>query len=70
MPHYGGFTIDSLARLCVLDDITVASSGSISSEGLSHSEGEGQGAGLGGIVEAPQPNLLLGARVLFVTQLG
>ncbi|XP_055261081.1 leucine-rich repeat-containing protein 43 isoform X2 [Moschus berezovskii] len=38
VPHYRGFTIDSLARLCVLDDITVASSEKHLFRGLSHSE--------------------------------
>ncbi|KAB0353448.1 hypothetical protein FD755_023850 [Muntiacus reevesi] len=36
--HYRGLTIDSLARLCVLDDITVASSEKHLFRGLSHSE--------------------------------
>lgn len=48
VPHYRGLTIDSLARLCVLDDITVASSEKHLFRGLSHSEGEGakaQGVG-------------------------
>uniref|UniRef100_A0A4W2C9P3 Uncharacterized protein n=1 Tax=Bos indicus x Bos taurus TaxID=30522 RepID=A0A4W2C9P3_BOBOX len=38
VPHYRGFTIDSLARLCVLDDITVASSEKHLFRGLSRSE--------------------------------
>lgn len=59
VPHYRGFTIDSLARLCVLDDITVASSEKHLFRGLSHSEGEGAKAqGLGELLRAPQPNHL------------
>nr|XP_020738268.1 leucine-rich repeat-containing protein 43 isoform X7 [Odocoileus virginianus texanus] len=38
VPHYRGLTIDSLARLCVLDDITVSSSEKHLFRGLSHSE--------------------------------
>ena len=54
VPHYRGFTIDSLARLCVLDDITVASSEKHLFRGLSRSEGEGAKAqGLGELLRAP-----------------
>ncbi|XP_036133134.1 leucine-rich repeat-containing protein 43 [Molossus molossus] len=37
VPYYRGFTIDSLARLCVLDDITVSSSEKHQFRGLRHS---------------------------------
>ncbi|XP_077604052.1 leucine-rich repeat-containing protein 43 isoform X2 [Crocuta crocuta] len=37
LPYYRGFTIDSLARLCVLDDITVSPSEKHLFRGLSHS---------------------------------
>ncbi|CAK6440193.1 unnamed protein product [Pipistrellus nathusii] len=36
VPYYRGFTIDSLARLCVLDDITVSSSEKHLFQGLRH----------------------------------
>ena len=41
VPCYRGFVIDSLSGLCVLDDITVASSEKHLFRGLSHSGGEG-----------------------------
>ncbi|XP_032327198.1 leucine-rich repeat-containing protein 43 isoform X2 [Camelus ferus] len=37
VPYYRGFTIDSLSRLCVLDDITVTSSEKHQFRGLRHS---------------------------------
>ncbi|XP_016074508.1 PREDICTED: leucine-rich repeat-containing protein 43 [Miniopterus natalensis] len=37
VPYYRGFTIDSLAQLCVLDDITVSSSEKYQFRGLHHS---------------------------------
>ncbi|KAM8917869.1 leucine-rich repeat-containing protein 43 isoform 2-T2 [Lycaon pictus] len=36
VPYYRGFTIDSLSRLCVLDDITVSPSEKYQFRGLSH----------------------------------
>lgn len=41
VPYYRGFTIDSLAQLCVLDDITVSPSEKHQFRGLSYSGGEG-----------------------------
>lgn len=41
VPYYRGFTIDSLARLCVLDDITVSSSEKHQFQGLRYKGGEG-----------------------------
>ena len=72
VPHYRGLTIDSLARLCVLDDITVSSNEKHLFRGLSHSKGEGgkaQGMGelLRGPPRAPPPYWV--HIVLFVTQL-
>lgn len=40
VPYYRGFTIDSLSRLCVLDDITVSPSEKYQFRGLSHHGGE------------------------------
>ncbi|KAI5761682.1 LRRC43 [Gulo gulo luscus] len=37
VPYYRGFTIDSLSRLCVLDDVTVSPSEKHQFRGLSHS---------------------------------
>lgn len=44
VPYYRGLTVDSLARLCVLDDITVSPSEKHQFRGLSHSGGEGAAA--------------------------
>lgn len=41
VPYYRGFTVDSLARLCVLDDITVSSSERHQFQGLRYKAGEG-----------------------------
>lgn len=41
VPYYRGFTIDSLAGLCALDDITVSPSEKHQFRGLSRSGGEG-----------------------------
>lgn len=49
VPYYRGFTIDSLSGLCVLDDITVASSEKHQFRGLGHSGGEGAGGRGGGV---------------------
>lgn len=67
VPHYRGLTIDSLARLCVLDDITVSSNEKHLFRGLSHSEGEGGKAqGMGELSRgAPSgPPTLLGTHCL------
>lgn len=40
VPYYRGLTVDSLARLCVLDDITVSPSEKHQFRGISHSGGE------------------------------
>lgn len=40
VPYYRGFTIDSLARLCALDDLNVSPSEKHQFRGLSHCEGE------------------------------
>lgn len=41
VPYYRGFTIDSLAGLCALDDVTVSPSEKHQFRGLSRSGGEG-----------------------------
>ena len=67
VPHYRGLTIDSLARLCVLDDITVSSNEKHLFRGLSHSEGEGGKAqGMGELSRGapPGPPTLLGTHCL------
>lgn len=40
VPYYRGFTVDSLARLCALDDLIVSPSEKHQFRGLSHSGGE------------------------------
>lgn len=44
VPYYRGLVVDSLARLCVLDDVTVSPSEKHQFRGLSHSGGEGAAA--------------------------
>lgn len=44
LPHYRGFTVDSLARLCVLDDVTVSAHERHQCRGLGQ-----QGGGCGGL---------------------
>lgn len=64
VPYYRGFTIDSLARLCVLDDITVSSSERHQFQGLRHRGGEGAAAAAGACprsrspVSEPLPDLM------------
>ena len=61
VPHYRGLTIDSLARLCVLDDITVSSNEKHLFRGLSHSEGEGGKAqGMGELSRGAPPGPQIG----------
>lgn len=58
VPYYRGFTIDSLSRLCVLDDITVSPNEKHLFRDLGHSGGEGADVHGG---EEPASDILLGA---------
>lgn len=60
VPYYRGFTIDSLPRLCVLDDITVSPSEKYQFRGLSRSGGEAADGQTGeGLALDPPPTTSL-----------